>query len=125
MLAGIFQTNFHASAAGETFCNDNEAFLGVPVSECQALVDIYNNTNGDGWTNSTNWFTTPVANWYGVNVIDGNVMELNLESNKLNGILPASIGNLSLLTSLTVAYNYITSFPSEIGLLTNLKTLNL
>jgi len=39
----------------------------IPEAECQALVDLYNNTNGDGWTNNTGWKVIfYVCSWYGV-----------------------------------------------------------
>lgn len=27
----------------------------IPVSECEALVGLYNSTNGDNWVNHDNW----------------------------------------------------------------------
>ena len=39
----------------------------VPVSECEVLVDLYITTNGDTWTNKTNWLmTTNVEDWFGI-----------------------------------------------------------
>ena len=46
-------------AAGETFCMDNSGSLDVPVAECQALVDLYNSTDGNHRNNATNWLTSP------------------------------------------------------------------
>src|SRR5512135_2368276 len=47
---------------------------GVPYVECQALVALYNSTNGAGWTHQDGWLatTTPCA-WYGVTCAAGHV----------------------------------------------------
>jgi hypothetical protein len=29
--------------------------VNVPVAECEALLDLYDSTNGPAWTNNTNW----------------------------------------------------------------------
>jgi len=51
----------------------------VPPSEALALVHFYNATDGDNWTDNTNWLTdTTVGNWYGITVADGHVTEIDL-----------------------------------------------
>jgi|GEM_PF-6941677 len=30
----------------------------IPSSECEALVDLYNSTDGENWTNNDNWLQT-------------------------------------------------------------------
>ena len=53
---------------------------GVPREEYEALVALYNATDGDNWTNNTNWLDITnhtVADWYGVTVTDGHVTALN------------------------------------------------
>lgn len=27
----------------------------ISVNECKALINLYNNTDGDNWNNNTNW----------------------------------------------------------------------
>ena len=49
--------------------------------QCAALVDLYNATNGDKWTNSTGWLSgTSYCGWYNSGRImcdrHGNVIEL-------------------------------------------------
>ncbi|OFX13463.1 MAG: hypothetical protein A2Z18_09125 [Armatimonadetes bacterium RBG_16_58_9] len=53
--------------------------LGVPDIEYDALVTLYNSTNGSGWRDRTNWLT-PRTPWHGVDVTFGHVtgLELNL-----------------------------------------------
>lgn len=99
----------------------------IPILECQALVALYNSTNGPGWTNSTNWLaSTTAGNWYGVLVLGGHVNGLTLYSNHLVGTLPTEIGNLSFLQNLLLYFNDINGvIPSEIGSLPNLQSLQL
>ncbi|MCD4794877.1 MAG: leucine-rich repeat domain-containing protein [Bacteroidales bacterium] len=90
-----------------------------------ALVALYNATDGDNWTNNTNWLTGNVADWYGI-LLDGNgrVTRILLLYNQLTGSIPAEIDSLTSLTELYLAHNQITgSIPAEIGNLTNLTVL--
>jgi len=104
----------------------------IPQSECEALVALYNETDGSNWENTTGWLdnATP-CNWYGVACEDGYTTGLNLaEASRdnrfgLQGTLPAEIGNLTNLTTLELHNNQLSSLPPEIGKLTNLTTLSL
>jgi len=95
------------------------------------LMALYDATNGDNWTNHTNWGTDmPLSEWYGVNTIveDGKerVWSLSLESNNLVGTLPEEIGNLNQLTYLLLNDNELTgSIPASIGNMTALEQLYL
>ena len=62
----------------------------------QALIDLYNSTNGDKWTNKTNWCTSnPISTWYGVSCDSkGNVISLDLSGNNLAGTIPESLATL-------------------------------
>lgn len=45
--------------------------LSVPATECLALVDLYNSTNGASWTNKTNWLSMSAPNvgtWHGIDI---------------------------------------------------------
>ena len=97
----------------------------VPVVECEALVALYNSTNGAGWTNRTNWLeTVTVGNWYGIRVESGHVAGIYLGKNHLTGTLPAAMGSLSNLTYLYLYNNQLSgSIPPELGSLSNLRYL--
>ncbi len=99
----------------------------VPRIECEALVALYESTNGAGWWNNTNWLQTPtVSNWSEVYVEEGTVKRLSLDDNQLNGSLPKELGNLSNLQSLDLYYNQLFgSIPTELGKLSNLENLDL
>ncbi len=73
----------------------------LPTAEHNALVDLYNSTNGASWTNNTNWLVAAdECTWFGVtcNVEETQVIRLGLESNNLSGTLPASLGILTGVT---------------------------
>ena len=102
--------------------NDNDA-----DAERAALVALYDATDGDNWTNNTNWKSQePVGDWYGVTVENGVVTELDLNGNNLTGTLPSAIGNLASLKWLSLSHNQLSgSIPVEIGNLTDLGRLYL
>ena len=96
------------------------------ITDSLALVDLYNNTNGPGWSNHDNWLNGPVNTWYGVTVESMHVTSINLDLNKLTGNIPASIGNLTHLVKLQMAYNMLSgAIPNSIGSLSNLQVLYL
>lgn len=113
------------------------------------LIALYDATNGDNWTNNTNWCTNaPLSEWYGVtldysqervqyihlfynNLVGsipeeiGNLTELytlDLSGNTLTGEIPSSIGNMHILGYLYLNNNQLTgSIPQEIGNLSDLR----
>ncbi|MDE2890834.1 MAG: leucine-rich repeat domain-containing protein [Gemmatimonadota bacterium] len=101
----------------------------VPVSggDREALVALYNATDGPNWENNTNWLTEKdLSTWYGVDVQNGRVTTLFMHSNKLAGPIPPEVGNLSELKKLELVENRLTGrIPTELGRLTNLRNLDL
>ena len=93
-----------------------------------ALLALYNATDGPNWTNSTDWVSDTTSScdpctWFGV-VCNANnrVTELNIDGNGLIGQLPSEIGNFSFLERLNLSGNDLNStLPPELGNLTNLK----
>jgi len=100
----------------------------IPTVECNALVALYNSTNGSGWNNKTGWLAnnTPCL-WHGVTCAGGtNVTGINLSSNGLSGSIPADLGSLVSLTSLNLVGNNLSgSIPFELASLVNLTYLDL
>ena len=91
-----------------------------------ALVALYNATDGPNWANNANWLSDrPISEWYGVSKIDDyGVIGLDLRENQLSGEIPAELGSLSELESLWLYDNQLTGeIPPEIGNLSNLEVL--
>ena len=96
------------------------------ASDREALIELYNATNGDNWTNNENWCSDkPLGEWYGVDADNnGRVYNLSLYSNNLDGYIPESIGALTELKDLRFVNNndISGSIPESIG---ELKKLNI
>lgn len=98
----------------------------IPSAECKALINLYDSTNGPNWVDNTNWLATNTpCGWHGVSCFNGHVDQLELISNQLNGSLPPTLGNLTEITSLTIAGNVLATIPPELGNLTHLVKLDL
>jgi Leucine-rich repeat (LRR) protein len=102
----------------------------IPAAERNALIALYNSTNGAGWTNRTNWLGGPgtECTWYGVTCTAAgtSVTKLLLSQNNLTGPIPQEIGDLVALTDLNFYFNRLSgAIPSSLGNLTNLVYLNL
>ena len=99
----------------------------LPQSEREALVALYNATDGENWTNNTNWLSdNDISTWHGVRVSDGKVTYLGLQANSLTGKIPAELGNLTNLERLGLEGNQLRGeIPAELGNLTNLEWLGL
>lgn len=112
--------NFCTSGAGS--CS---SATGCRLSDSLALVTLYNATDGPNWLNSWN-LNQPMNTWFGLSInSDGCVTQINLNSNQLNGVIPAEIGSLSNLTRLTLNNNQLSgNIPAEIGNLISLTNLS-
>ena len=99
------------------------------VSQREALVALYNATNGDGWRKNQNWLTdAPLDSWYGVTTNgDGHVTEVVLLANELTGVLAPELATLHAIEHLDLSSNYSLTgrIPSAFGRLAKLRTLEL
>ena len=98
------------------------------MTERDILIALYDATNGDAWTNNSNWCSdADLSEWYGVYTdYQGRVMSIDLSSNNLTGSLPDEIGNLEVLWTLNLYNNELTGeIPVSIGKLTELRNLDL
>ena len=95
-------------------------------SDRDALVALYDATDGANWKNSENWLSdAPIGEWHGVTTdTKGRVTGISLSHNRLSGPIPSELGSLSNLERLSLSYNRLSgSIPSELGGLSNLERL--
>ena len=109
----------------------------TPASEVAALRDFYGALGGDGWLDSHHWNSTrdPCSGselWYGITCSDASssgathVVGIALESNQLDGTLPASLADLPRLRALDLGSNQVAgTTPDAICALRELETLEL
>jgi subtilisin family serine protease len=99
----------------------------IPPEECQALVDIYNSTNGDLWNDNTGWnVTNTPCSWHGTQCSGGHITRLYLQYNQLSGVIPSEIENLSYLEVLNIRNNDLCgNIPVELMNLDHLWALSL
>ena len=97
-----------------------------------ALVALYNATDGGNWKNKTNWLSedAPLGEWHGVTTNeDGRVVALKLSKNMLSGEFPSSLNDasaLSELRELRLSFNQLSGeIPEMLGSLTKLEALML
>lgn len=89
----------------------------------EALIDLYNSTDGDRWTRNDNWCSDlPLSEWYGIMTNkeagiseDDGVFRIDLSNNNLAGTLPSSIGSLSgVRIGISLSSNHISgTLPKE------------
>ena len=89
----------------------------------EALIDLYDSTDGDRWTRNDNWCSDlPLSEWYGITTNkeagisdDDGVFRISLSNNNLAGTLPSSQVslNLSLLILLSHSSKFILSRPAK------------
>jgi len=80
--------------------------LDVPQSEADALIYLYEQTDGGSWTTNTNWLTSStVGTWHGVTVAGGHVTAVDLNTNNLIGTVDGAV-IFAGLPSLTHLYLY-------------------
>lgn len=116
-VIAVFTTCFFSYA-------DN-ALATLNAAEKAVLVELYNTTNGPGWTTKTGWDTPAtdpcVDAWHGVTCNGTSVAVLNLAANNLAGPIPAALGNLTNMTRLKLNGNQLCGkVPEELELLVNL-----
>ena len=94
----------------------------------EALVALYQATNGPNWSNSENWLSdAPLDEWHGISTdYLGRVVRVNLGDNHLNGSIPPEMGQLQNLEFLAIYNERLAGpIPPEIGQLKNLHRLSL
>ena len=100
---------------------------GVDLGDCRTLRAVRDILVGNG--TALNWATgLPIEEWTGVavNRRTGRVAGIRLSGQDLSGAIPAELGNLTELTSLSLTDNELTGIiPPQLGNLTRLLVLRL
>ena len=95
------------------------ATSGSAETDREALVALYNATEGEDWIfSNNNWLSdAPLGEWRGVTTNDdGRVIGLNLINIRLTEEIPAELGNLPNLTDLNLSGNHLTGkIPPELA----------
>lgn len=109
------------------------ANAAVPASERDYLINLYNSTNGDNWTNTllnnaawdvNNPASDPCDNyWYGVvcNIGNNSIRQIQLGSNNLSGTLPSDLA--SALPNLEIFEVYSNNLTGDVPNLDGLTKL--
>ena len=97
---------------------------GVSVSDCEALVSLFNATDGKNWRYSAGWLYDPyVCGWDGIDCWES---RLDLRNNRLKGSLPAKFYTLSGLFHIDLGENQLgPSLSDSFSKMPQLKTLRL
>ena len=108
--------------------NDLDNLNLEDCTDRDALVALYNATDGDNWLSNDNWLTEmDIGVWLGVMTNeDGRVVSVALNTDQLNGPIPADLANLSELSVLQLNSNQLTGqIPAGLVRLDNLTQLEL
>lgn len=128
LLSFVTAVGSAPSASAQTDCGVATATSAASVLECEALVALYDATNGPAWSAGIDLWNTSAdpCTWTGVWCNATGVHDLQLTFAGLTGSLPVEIGNLTNLAGLRLSQNQLSgAIPVEIGNLVNLTSLDL
>ena len=98
----------------------------------EALIALYNATDGPNWRRQANWLTdAPLGDWHGVTTDrNGRVIAYDSDPgftcNNLTGAIPPEIGDLDMLQYLDLGCGYLNGrIPPEMAKLKELRHLSL
>ncbi|MYD13351.1 MAG: hypothetical protein F4X00_06965, partial [Gemmatimonadetes bacterium] len=96
-----------------------------PLADREILEILYRATDGDNWTNNTNWLTdADLSQWHGVRAYRGKVSSLSLRENNLAGTIPPELGGLDELRILYLGENRLSGpIPPELSKFRRLRDL--
>ena len=107
---------------------DRVASCEFTGSDRDVLVVMYNEMDGESWTERQNWLTDrPIGEWFGVETnANGQVRSISLPDNMISGDMPYELGKLTELEILDLSGNLLTGpLPPTLGELGNLVSLQL
>jgi len=97
----------------------------IPYAEREALLALFDQTNGYQWTMNDGWTDSwgSECNWYGITCVSDkkHIEKIILPNNSLSGPLPVTLSNLTYLTELNLHGNVLTGELS--GSISKMKQL--
>lgn len=120
LVDGPIQLTLSAGFLGQTVTTqivvlDNDQTTNTTL-ELDALKDLFDQTNGNNWTNNTQWLETDnPCSWHGIQCDNGvmPVSEIQLNSHKLSGQLPLTFNQLADLKRLYLGHNNLSGSISS------------
>lgn len=102
----VQQTTFACTAVTE-----------IAPEECEALVALYQSTDGPHWTNRNGWLESKQpCTWFGITCHEAQVSKIRLNGKRLTGSLPDALGKLSHLQILDLSNNSLLgTIPATLG----------
>lgn len=93
----------------EEYIQYGETFTFYPSGEYETLKKLYEQTNGEKWTNNDNWLSDmPLSDWYGITLNeDGYVKSIDLNDNNLTGTF--NLNALSYIENIDISNNKLNS----------------
>jgi hypothetical protein len=73
------------------------------------LVSIFDQTNGEHWTQNDNWLSDSIKHWHGITVRDKRVTDIDLSKNNLAGAINFPSQGLEKVASLDLKNNELTN----------------
>ncbi|MDD2815759.1 MAG: choice-of-anchor D domain-containing protein [Thiotrichaceae bacterium] len=116
--------NLTCTAAGTTVCDTQKQ---IPIPQCNALLNLYNSTNGANWTDkaSNQWLSAQPCTWAGVGCVAGQVISLSRSQQNLIGTLPSLAGLAASLTALNLSDNQLSGVLPDYLSFSKLQDLDL
>lgn len=93
------------------------AVTEVSQEECEALVALYQSTNGANWTTREGWLANNrPCTWFGISCAGQQISKIRLNGKRLTGSLPETLGKLRHLQLLDLSNNSLLgTIPPTIG----------
>ena len=130
LVDGPIQLTLSAGFLGQTVTTqiivlDNDQATNTTLEQ-NALKDLFDQTNGNNWSNNTQWLeTNNPCTWHGIQCDNGvmPISEIQLNSHKLSGQLPSTLNQLADLKRLYLGHNNLSGSFSSMLNQTRLQTL--